>query len=64
VKIKNTSIKFNVFPEVFYIFELVPEDEEFSAEVKVLFNKTTVNIFPIEDIVVISEEITSKLTGE
>jgi len=64
VKIKNTSIKFDVFPEVFYIFELVPEDEEFSAEVKVLFNKTTVNIFPVEDIVVISEEITSKLTGE
>jgi len=45
VKIKDTSIKFNVFPKVFYIFELVPEDEKFSAEVKVLFNKITLTFF-------------------
>lgn len=62
--IGETSIKFNVFPEVFYIFELIPEDEEFPAEVKIFFNKTTVNIFQIEDIVIISEEITNHLTGE
>lgn len=64
-KIKENTIEFNIFPEVKYLFELIPEDEEFPAELKVFFNRTTLNIFKqIEDVVIIAEEITEKIVEE
>jgi len=42
---------------------LIPEDDEFPPEIKVFFNKSTVNTYQIEDIVIIAEEITNKFIG-
>lgn len=61
-KISDFSVKFNVFSNVFYIFELIPEDEEFPADLKILFNKTASEIFEIEDLAIIGEIIVSKIT--
>jgi len=60
-KISELSIKFPVFPDVFFIFELIPEDEEFPADLKILFNKKGSEIFEIEDLAVIGEIIISKM---
>lgn len=59
-RVSEFSIKFKIFPEVFYIFEIIPPDDEFPADLKVFFNKTASKIFPIEDLVIIGEIIISK----
>ncbi|MGB9677490.1 MAG: DUF3786 domain-containing protein [Candidatus Ratteibacteria bacterium] len=61
-KISDFSIKFNVFPNVFFIFELIPEDEEFPADLRILFNRVSSEIFEIEDLAIIGEIIVSKIT--
>jgi len=60
-KISELSIKFSIFPEVFFIFELIPEDEEFPADLKISFNRKGSEIFEIEDLAVIGEIIESKI---
>ena len=61
-KISNFLIKFPIFPDIFFIFELIPEDEEFPADLKILFNRKGSEIFEIEDLAVIGEIIVSKIT--
>ncbi|MFN4227204.1 MAG: DUF3786 domain-containing protein [Candidatus Ratteibacteria bacterium] len=60
-KISDFKIKINVFPEVYYILELIPEDEEFPADIKIFFNKKASEIFEIEDLTIIGEIIVSKM---
>jgi hypothetical protein len=60
-KISDFSIKFTIFPDIFFIFELIPEDEEFPADLKILFNRKGSEIFEIEDLAVIGEIIESKI---
>jgi hypothetical protein len=60
-KISEFSIKFPVFSDIFFIFELIPENEEFPADLKILFNRKGSEIFEIEDLAVIGEIIVSKM---
>ncbi|HOK56031.1 MAG TPA: DUF3786 domain-containing protein [bacterium] len=61
-RFNDFSVKFNIFSDVFFIFDLIPEDDEFPADLRILFNKTTSEIFEIEDIAIIGEIIVSKIT--
>ncbi|MCS7179742.1 MAG: DUF3786 domain-containing protein [bacterium] len=60
-KTSNFSIRFKVFPDVHYIIELIPEDDEFPADIRVFFNKKSSEIFEIEDLAIIGEIIVSKM---
>ncbi len=60
-KISEFSVKLNIFSDVFFIFEIIPEDEEFPPDLKIFFNKKASDIFEIEDLVIIGEIIVSKL---
>lgn len=55
------SVKFQIFPEVSTVFVLYPSDEEFPSSCQVLFNSEIREIFEIEDIVIMCEEIVEKL---
>ncbi|MCL5408654.1 MAG: DUF3786 domain-containing protein [Candidatus Omnitrophica bacterium] len=59
--ISEFSVRFSVFPKIHLIFILYPADEEFSADAKVLFDASISEIFDIENIVVMCEEIVIKL---
>lgn len=61
IKISDFTLKFTIFPDVYFILELIPEDEEFLASLKILFNKKSSEIFEIEDLTIIGEIIVSKL---
>ncbi|MCM8767162.1 MAG: DUF3786 domain-containing protein [Candidatus Omnitrophica bacterium] len=60
-KISNFKIKFEIFPEIYYILELIPQDDEFPADIKIFFNKKASEIFEIEDLAIIGELIVSKM---
>lgn len=60
-RISFFSVKINIFPEIFFIFEIIPEDEEFSPDLKVFFNRRGSEIFEIEDLAIIGEIIVSKI---
>ncbi|MCM8772910.1 MAG: DUF3786 domain-containing protein [Candidatus Omnitrophica bacterium] len=61
IKISENIIKINVFPNVFFIFEVIPADDEFPFDLKIYFNKRASDIFEIEDLVIIGEIIVSKI---
>ncbi|MCM8785806.1 MAG: DUF3786 domain-containing protein [Candidatus Omnitrophica bacterium] len=60
-KISDFKIKFKIFPEIYFIIELIPEDDEFPADIKIFFNKKADEIFEIEDLAIIGELIVSKM---
>ncbi|MCM8818472.1 MAG: DUF3786 domain-containing protein [Candidatus Omnitrophica bacterium] len=60
-KISDYSVRINIFPDIFFIFEILPEDQEFPADLKVFFNKTSSKIFEIEDLAIIGEIVVSKI---
>lgn len=60
-KITDYSVKIKIFPDVFFIFEIIPEDDEFPADLRVFFNKISSEIFEIEDLTIIGEIIVSKI---
>lgn len=58
--ISEFSVRIQVFPKIYVVFILYPADEEFPADVKVLFDMSISEIFDIENIIVICEEIVFK----
>lgn len=61
IKVSEFAVKLSIFPDIFFIYEIIPEDEEFPPDLKVFFNKSAPNIFDIEDLAIIGEIIVSKI---
>ncbi len=58
--VSEFSIKFSVFPKISVVFIIYPEDEEFPADAKIIFNSEA-EIFDIENIVAMCAELVIKL---